>query len=263
MGYKWDAGEYDRNAAFQRGLAAELIGKLRLRGNERVLDVGCGDGKNTKDIASLLSKGSVLGIDASEDMVTHARKTYPPSSNPNLRFDIKDVLEMVYCSEFDVVFSNAALHWVKDHRTMLKRISASLKVGGRILLQMGGRGNAKETFEVLKEKMDSEEWRTYFIGFVSPFGFYAPEDYGPWLKEAGLQSNRVQLVEKDMIQDGLEGLKGWIRTTWLPYTQRVPEGRREEFIEGVAKELIRRHPLDKDGKAHLKMVRLEVEAGKK
>jgi trans-aconitate methyltransferase len=262
MGYRWDAGGYEKNASFQRGLASELIGKLRLRGDELVLDVGCGDGKNTSEIAARLPRGSALGVDSSEDMIGHANLRYPPVQFPNLRFQVMDVLKMAYDSEFDVVFSNAALHWVRDHRRVLKNIAASLKPGGRILLQMGGKGNAAETFKAIGTLTESEMWGEYFRGYESPFGFWSPKEYGPWLKEAGLRPKRVELLEKDMAQEWPDGFKGWIRTTWLPFTQSIPEGRREEFIDGVAKEYLKMHPLGGDGKVHVTMVRLEVEAVK-
>jgi len=259
MGYKWDAGGYDRNASFQRGLATELIRKLGLSGDERVLDVGCGDGLNTSEIIARLPRGSALGIDSSVDMIAFASKSH---HLPNLRFEVMDVLDMGYMSEFDVVFSNAALHWVKDHRRMLRKVAACLKPGGRMLLQMGGRGNAAETFKAIGRVTESDTWRGYFTDYESPFGFYSPEEYGPWLKDAGLEATRVELIERDMSQDWPDGFKGWIRTTWLPFTQSVPEGLREEFIDEVAKEYLRMHPLGEDGKVHVTMVRLEVEAEK-
>ncbi|MFH0862274.1 MAG: methyltransferase domain-containing protein [Candidatus Altiarchaeota archaeon] len=262
MRYKWDARGYDKNASFQRGLATELIDKLGLKGDERVLDVGCGDGKNTSEIAARLPRGTALGIDSSEDMIGHAKREYPPARFPNLSFEVMDVLKMGYRGEFDVVFSNATLHWIKDHRRMLKKVAASLRPGGRILIQMGGKGNAADTFRVMDAFAESEKWRDYFTGYESPFGFWSPKEYEPWMKEAGLAPRRIELIERDMTQVWPEGFKGWIRSTWLPYTESVPEGLREEFIDEVAKEYVRLHPLRKDGKVHVAMVRLEVEAEK-
>lgn len=101
-----------------------------------------------------------------------------------------------------------------------------------------------------------------FYGFYIPLRFLTPEEYGPWLKETGLAAIRVKLIEKDMTQEGPEGLSGWIRTTWLPYTLRVPEEERTAFIHEIVEDYLKRYPLDTEGKAHVQMVRLEVEAKK-
>ncbi len=132
--------------------------------------------------------------------------------------------------------------------------------GGKILFQMGGRGNGEEIFEVASEMTAEEAWRGFFRGFEFPWGFYGPNDYRPWCAEAGIKVTRVELVAKDMIQKGAEGLAGWVRTTWMPFTSRLPEGRREEFISDVVRRYLSRHPLDSLGNATVRMVRLELEA---
>ena len=127
---------------------------------------------------------------------------------------------------------------------------------------MGGRGNAAEVLHVLGEMSGSERWRDSFAGFVFPYGFYRPEEYGVWLREAGLCPLRVELVPKDMRHDGGAGLARWIGSTWLPYVERVPEDRREEFVAEFVRGYLERHPPDGRGRVHVNMVRLEVEAMK-
>ena len=97
-------------------------------------------------------------------------------------------------------------------------------------------------------------------GFEFPYGFHDPEDYGLWLKEANLNPIRVELIPKGMSYKDKDGLAGWIRTTWLPYTDRVPVHRRNEFITHLVEKYIEKHPLDSTGNVHVRMVRLEVEA---
>jgi trans-aconitate methyltransferase len=258
--YKWDPADYRRSSAAQQKWARELIEKLALKGNERVLDIGCGDGKMTAEIAAQLPHGSVLGIDSSEEMVAFARRSFPPENFPNLAFAVVDARRLSFDGEFDVVFSNAALHWVIDHLPVLEGVKRSLKPGGKVLLQMGGRGNAAQVFESVEEIVRSEKWREYFQDFAFPYGFYGPEEYRGWLEEAGLEPKRVELIPKDMVHKDREGLAGWLRTTWLPYTQRVQEERREEFISEVVDEYLRNNPPDAGGFIHVRMVRLEVEA---
>jgi len=201
-------------------------------------------------------------MDSSESMIALASKTFPRLKHPNLFFVIMDALHPGFRQTFDVVFSNAALHWVPDHPAMLKGAGQCLKPGGRILFQMGGRGNAADILDLLDDLMVSEKWRPYFKGFSFSYGFYGPDDYEKWLPKAGLKPERLELIPKDMTQSGKQGLEGWIRTTWLPYIQRIPDHLRENFTSEVAETYIKKHPLDADGNVHVKMVRLEVEADK-
>lgn len=258
--YQWNPSDYRRHSSAQQLWARELIDKLRLRGDEAVLDLGCGDGKVTAEIAARVPQGSVLGVDRSEGMIDFARSSFPAEAFPNLRFRTADARALPFAGEFTVVFSNAALHWVRDHRPVLHGIARSLKPGGRTLLQMGGQGNAAGVLSVLDELTASSPWREHFDAFSCPYGFHSPADYRIWLEEAGLEPRRVELIPKDMIHAGSDGLAGWIRTTWLPYTERVPEADRDAFVAEVVRRYVERFPPDARGQVHVAMVRLEVEA---
>jgi trans-aconitate 2-methyltransferase len=256
---RWDAADYARHSSAQEIWAREMIERLGLRGDERVLDIGCGDGKVTARIAEGVPRGSVLGIDSSEDMVALAERSHPGRVQ-NLTFARMDARDIRLEQKFDLVFSAATLHWVRDHRPVLRGIAAVLAPGGRVLLQMGGRGNAAEVVAVMDRVLARPEWAEHFVSFRFPYGFYGPEEYEPWLREAGLVPVRVVLVPKRMLQPGAPGLAGWIRTTWLPYTQRVPEERRDALVQAVTDAYLAEHPPEKDGTVAVEMVRLEVEA---
>jgi trans-aconitate 2-methyltransferase len=259
-GYRWDAGDYARHSGAQAAWARELIAKLALRGDEEVLDIGSGDGKVTADLAERVPRGRVLGIDSSPDMVARARQSFPASRYPNLSFEPGDALELSFTERFEAVFSNAVLHWVRDHLRVLRGVARALKPGGRLLFQMGGRGNAAAILAVIDTLSERDPWAAHLHGFPCPYGFYGPEEYRGWLAQAGLEARRVELIPKLMRQQGKEGLAGWVRTTWLPYTERVPEARRDEFIAEIVELYTRAHPPDAEGIVGVPMVRLEVEA---
>ena len=258
----WNPQDYHKHSSEQRKWAKELLGKLALLGNERVLDIGCGDGKVTAEIARKVPRGSVLGIDNSQEMLDFAAGNHPPSDLHNLRFELKDTRRLDYADEFDVVFSNATLHWVVDHRPVLLGIARALKHGGRMLLQMGGQGNAADVVAVLDEMIAGALWRGYFRSFKFPYGFHQSESYRQWLVDAGLEPLRVELVPKEMVHAGPPGLAAWIRTTWMPYTHRIPELLRQRFIDEIVATYLADHPLGPDRNVRLRMVRLEVEARK-
>lgn len=260
--YAWDAEDYARHSAAQKIWAGELIERLALRGGESVLDLGCGDGLIAAQLAAALPGGSVVGVDSSPAMIALANRSYPAERHPNLRFQVMDAQALSFDARFDRVFSNAVLHWLKDHPAVLAGLQRSLKPGGKILLRMGGQGDVAEMRATLDSIIASPQWSAYFRDFEFPYTFASPAEYCDWLPAAGFVERRAALLSKDASHDGRAGFAAWVRTTWLPYTQRLPESRREAFIEAVVDTYLRRQPLAADGKAHVAMVLLEVEADK-
>jgi trans-aconitate methyltransferase len=256
--YRWNPEDYLHHSGEQEKWARELIPKIGLRGDERVLDIGCGDGKITAEIARFLNDGTVLGIDSSPEMIEFAKNAFM-NGFKNLAFHCIDVREMLFAREFDVVFSNAALHWVKEHGPVLRRINQALRPGGRAVLQMAGEGNASAVVETMSTVTGKEPWLPFFEGFVFPYAFYGPDAYRGMVSEAGLVPRRIELIPREMTQKGRDGLAGWIRTTWLPYIQRLPMEMRDRFVEDVVSSHELRHP-SREGFFHIGMMRLEVEA---
>jgi len=289
---RWNAADYAANSVVQQTWARELIARLQLRGDERILDVGCGDGKVTAEIARAVPRGTAVGVDASAEMIAFAQETFPGSAISNLAFQICDARHIrpaalspgALASRrripgvpagrrrsqdhgegsktrlFDLVFSNAALHWVDDHRAFLRGATDVLKPGGRLVVSCGGKGNAHEVFLALRPEMRLRRWRGFFRKLEKPYFFYSPADYQKWLPRFGFKMNRVELAPKDAVYQGRNGFATWLRTTWIPYVQRVPEELREEFIAGVVDRYLVKHPPDAEGRVHVRMVRLEIDA---
>jgi len=256
----WDARDYAAHSAAQQEWARELIAKLRLRGDEAVLDIGCGDGRATALIAERLPKGSVLGVDKSASMITLAGEQFPPAGYPNLSFRRMDATLLELSRTFDVAFSTAALHWVDDHQAVLAGVHRCLRPGGRLLFQMGGGDNATEALVAVAKVIARPRWHDSFVGFALPCHFYGPEDYEAWLPRAGFSVARAELMVKDMRHAGRGAFVGWLRTTWFPYTDRLLADHRDDFLDDVAATYAAEHPPDADGVIHVRMVRLEVEA---
>ncbi len=260
--YQWNAEDYRQNSTAQQQWAQKLITKLNLTGTEAVLDVGCGDGKVTAEIASHLPHGQVVGIDNSEAMIALANREYPANRYANLIFQQMDAREIRFSDQFDAVFSNAALHWIDDHIPVIAGIYQSLRPGGRILLQMGAHDGIPEFMAALEQVLALPQWRDYFAGFSCPYGFKCVEEYQHWQPAAGFVIKRLELIEKHAVHLDAEAFKGWIRTTWLPYTDRVPQAKRIQLIEAIATQYLASNPADANGRVSVLMIRLEVEAEK-
>jgi trans-aconitate methyltransferase len=260
--YNWNAQDYAKNSQNQFQWAKELIPKLKLLGNEALLDIGCGDGKITAELAGYLPEGKAVGVDSSEKMITLAQTSFPQKEYANLSFQVMDARKLTFHGEFDVVFSNAALHWVVDQKSVLEGVKRSLKPSGRLLFQMAGKGNAKDVLCIIKELTRVEPWKAYFHKMSFPYGFYSPEEYRTFLREAGLVAERVELFPRDMKHEGSEGLAAWVRTTWLPFTDRLPIELKSKFVQEMVDNYLKGHPADEAGVVHVSMMRLEVEAHK-
>ena len=301
---RWNAADYAANSAAQQSWARELITRLALRGDEHVLDVGCGDGKVTAEIARTVPHGSVVGVDASPQMIEFAQKTFPSGQHPNLEFQICDARKInlaalsspsphqkeeragarrrlissskplalplsplgrregTESTQFDVVFSNAVLHWVDDHRAFLRGAASVLRPSGQLVVSCGGKGNAQDVFVALRPEMRLKRWREFFRKMEKPYFLYGPVDYEKWLPRFGFKSRGVKLSPKDAVYMGRDRFTAWLRSTWLPYTQRVPENVRDDFVAAVTDRYLAKHPPDAEGRVHVRMVRLEIDAVK-
>ncbi len=262
IGYNWNAQDYAKNSQNQFQWAQELIPKLKLKGNEALLDIGCGDGKITAELARCLPQGRVVGVDSSDKMVDLAKTAFPQKDYPNLIFQVMDARKLTFLAKFDRVFSNAALHWIVDQKAVLAGVQRSLKHGGMLLFQMAGKGNAKDILSIINELMAVEPWKVFLGNMTFPYGFYNPEEYTAFMRQAGLLAERVELFPKDMKFNGAEGLAGWVRTTWLPFTDRIAVELRPKFVELIVSRYLELHPADAAGVVHVGMMRIEVEAHK-
>ena len=225
-----------------------------------ILEVGCGSGNYTYLLRKVFNDSRIWAMDISDNMVRIARQKLPDNKTEFVTADAETAeLE----GSFDLITSNAALHWIIDHIPVIEGIARSLKPSGMVLLQMGGKGNAALIFSLANHKCGNGKWSVYFKDFKIPYGFYGPEEYVGWLQQAGLTANRVELIPKDMVHRSKDDLAAWVRTTWLPYTQRIPAAMQDNYIEEIVDEYLGICPPDQNGCTHVQMYRLEVEATQK
>ena len=259
--YRWDPVEYNRHSSMQAGFAEGLLDRLSITGSERLLDIGCGDGKITAHLSCRLPRGAVCGIDLSPEMVSFARRSFPESAYPNLTFQVADAARLPFRERFDWVVSFAALHWIHDHHPVLSGIAHSLLPGGRLLVQCGGHGNGGPLFDLAGDIIRSPRWQSYFTAFSFPWRFYSATEYETLVRDAGLVPARVEVVLREARHLGRAGFAGWMRSTWIPYLQRLPVELWDVFIAEVTDRYLAACPIQ-DGLIRVPMMRLEVEASK-
>src|SRR5262249_30583730 len=137
---EWNASEYAQRSGLQNAMAAEVLALLDLEGSERVLDIGCGDGKITAEIAARVPRGTVVGVDASRDMIAFASSHFGPTVRPNLRFEVADARVLPFQNEFNRIVSFNALHWIPEQDAALRSIRSAMTFDGQTLIRLVPKG---------------------------------------------------------------------------------------------------------------------------
>ena len=234
--FEFDAERYHNCSKHQKEWGTKLIEGLDLRGDERVLDIGCGDGVLTSKMAEMVPQGSVLGIDSSRNMIERAGMI----SGANLRFAVMDANEMRFEREFDVIFSNAALHWVLDHRRLHDRCLEALRPGGRVRFNFAGEGNCSNFFAVARQVMQEERFHGLFLEFRWPWYMPSIDSYHDLVNQIGYSSFKVwgEVADRHFSE---EELVGWIdQPSIVPFLQHIPEDKRAGFRDRVVETMLRR-----------------------
>jgi trans-aconitate methyltransferase len=196
----WNSQLYENQHAFVWQSAEDLIELLLPQPGERILDLGCGTGQLTAQLAS--TGATVWGIDADATMIAKAQQNYP-----HLKFEQADARNFQVEAPVDAVFSNAMLHWVKEPERAIECISCALKPGGRLVVEFGGKGNIQAIAQALTNTLES-------LGqsYVSPWYFPSLGDYAILLEKYGLEVVYGTLRDRPTpLQDGETGLANWLR----------------------------------------------------
>jgi trans-aconitate methyltransferase len=230
---EWNASEYSRQSSLQQAMALDQLSRLTLQGDERILDVGCGDGKITAQIAGRVPHGSVLGIDPSRNMIAFASTHFSPAVQANLRFEVADAQHLTFQAEFDLVVSFNALHWVRDHVAALRSVRNALKPGGRTLLRFVPEGSRPSLEDVIEDVRQLPRWTGHFANFQRPFFHFTPEEYRALAKSNGFQVDQVESRERTWDFGTREAFIAFCQVTFVEWTRFVPETEQQNFIVDV------------------------------
>jgi trans-aconitate 2-methyltransferase len=223
----WDAASYDRVSDIQLTWALEQLERLRLQGNEVVVDAGCGSGRVTALLADRVPDGRVYGVDVAPSMAEHAAQALGDRAT----ILCQDLVELSLPEPVDVAFSNATFHWIKDHDALFAALHRATKPGGRLLAQCGGRGNI-DRFRTLADSVAAEEpFESFFEGWERPWNYASAEDTSERLERAGFTAVNCWLEPRPMTP---ADPRAFVQTVCLVrHLDPLPEGLRGPFIDRV------------------------------
>ena len=230
---EWDASDYARLSGLQQAMAEEVLSLLTLRGSERVLDVGCGNGKITAEIADRLPLGAVVGVDSSSEMIAFAVSHFDSVPKQNLRFDVADARQLPFHGEFDLVVSFNALHWIPEQDEALGSLCAAMKQDGVAQLRLVPAGRRKSLENVIEETRLSPRWCRYFQSFHDPYLHLTPEQYAAAAERNGLRVLRVHTQDKAWDFVSRSAFLAFGSVTFVEWTQHLPEPERLKFVADV------------------------------
>jgi trans-aconitate 2-methyltransferase len=234
---EWDAGEYEAVSAPQTSWGASFLEvfleRRGLRGDERVVDAGCGTGRVTELLLRHLPNGEVLAVDASGAMVEVARERFAGDSR--VRVERQDLLFLEVDRPVDVIFSTATFHWIMDHDRLFGRLARALKPGGMLVAQCGGKGNIARTLAVTEQVMSEERFAGFFAGWDEGWNFADLETTRIRLEGAGFEEIETWLHEEPTEFGTVDELARFLKTVVLgQHLASLPEEARDPFATAVA-----------------------------
>jgi trans-aconitate 2-methyltransferase len=243
---EWDAETYDAVSDPQFSWGMEVLERLELRGDEFVLDAGCGSGRVTAELVERLPGGRLLAVDGSEAMIAKARERLGDS----VSYLVSDLSELELGEPVDLIFSTATFHWILDHDVLFQRLLAALRPGGRLVAQCGGDGNVAEHARVIATVAARPEFAGHFGEMTGMWNFASAEETERRLREAGFSEARCWLEPRPVQPQ--RPLEFTSTVTLGPLLAQLPPQQRRPFAEAILEESDRPLVLD--------YVRLNIEA---
>ena len=251
-----NATKYSKSNSLQYAFAQSLLSKIKITDDSRVLDIGCGDGKITNQIAQQ-TKECVIGTDLSKIMTDHASEVY--KSQQNLKFVQMDASHNIFRNQFDLITSFNCLHWVKDQQAALRGISNAAAPNARVALLFSHRKSLYH--EVLGDITSSPKWALFFEGYTSPRSFFKVDEYKKILADTDLQVEDIIEEEMSYLFDSKMEIAQFFHAAGSQINQ-VPKDHQESFLEDFSNEFVSRSQLTEDGKVPMAFWCLQVLAFK-
>ncbi len=258
MPHEFNGEAYKKSSTHQKEWGNKIIAEFQFKGDEHMLDLGCGDGVLTAQLAELVPEGFVLGVDSSQSMIEVARQL----RKNNLEFKIKDINALDYREEFDLVFSNATLHWVKDHIRLLDNCFRCLRKEGRVRFNFAGDGNCSNFFKAVRQAMALPQYSGHFASFEWPWYMPSVTEYQSLVKQSPFGEARVWGEIADRYFPDREAMIKWIdQPSLVPFLEYLPATEKPGFRDFVVDRMLEM-TLQPDGRCFETFRRINMSARK-
>jgi trans-aconitate 2-methyltransferase len=233
MADEWDASRYHRLSDPQFAWGLRILDRLRLRGDETVVDAGCGTGRLTAELLARLPRGRIVAVDASSQMLEKAQAHLEPRFDGRITFIRSDLLELDLPETADCIFSTATFHWIKDHERLFGRLHATLKPGGRLLAQCGGGPNLSRILGRASGILRQPEYAAYFEDWSDTWEFANEAETERRLQDAGFEDVRVFLEPDTPVLPNAADYRAFLETVIMrTLLRRLPDDRlRGRFLD--------------------------------
>jgi trans-aconitate 2-methyltransferase len=256
--HSWDAQTYDKvSTNVQLRWGRKLLDKRRWSGYEIVMDAGAGSGNLTRILAEKVPNGQIYAVDSDLSMVEQAKINLSDCNNVQVIHSSMDDVKLQ--TRVDVIFSNAALHWILDQQKVLSYFWQLLKPNGELLIEYGGHGNLEKILSLIFKIMQSDQFKAYFADWKQPWFFPRPEPTKSLLQDIGFRDIQVCLSDETMVYPDLDNFMLFVKTVIMkPFADHLGDSKKDLFFEAFLEE-IKLH--SKNGWA-LDYVRLDISARK-
>lgn len=247
MSQHWNAKLYDNSHDFVAKFGEGIFSWLQPKEGENILDLGCGTGDLTPKIQAV--GATVIGVDSSMEMIQAAQAKFP-----EIDFQQADARNLPFSASFDAIFSNAVLHWIPEKEKVITSMYESLKKGGRIVLEFGGKDNNQQIWEVLKMVLQKRGYPEN--ANISFFYFPSIGEYAPLLEKQGFRVVRAEHFDRPTPLKGANGIKDWLLMFGDNFFPNIPRTEKEIILEEIQSTLKPTHFIDGQWIADYKRIRV-------
>jgi len=238
----WNAEVYDRIGTPMRGWAQQVIDDMALKGDETVLDAGCGSGSVTFDLLKKLPRGKIYAVDASAEMIASLRRGIEERGVTNVVPIQASLTDITLPEQVDIVFSNAVFHWIPDDDALFGCLYRATKPGGRLRAQCGGYGNNAHVLESVAAVRKQPRFEPHLRGFTDSKKYRTPDEAKAALERAGWRDVRASLFAAPVPFERNDDAALYVQTILLrDHVARLPEADRDAYARSVVEETVRRY----------------------
>jgi trans-aconitate 2-methyltransferase len=247
---------YYKHSSLQWHWALDSLKHYSFKGDEKILDVGCRDGKVTALISKEIPKGLIIGIDVSTLMVDFATAALPASQYRNLLFTIGSPTDLPFRQQFDLIVSFCCLHWVEDQELALKSFCKSLVPNGKALIVVPAKASTNIA-TMCEALLRQKKWAQYFPTYKQERFYFTKEEYIPLLKAAQLTPISIEVSTSETIFENKRDFIEWLKphTTFI---QHLPQDLQEEFLKDLADYTLTINPPNSNGLIPFRIPKIEI-----